>query len=68
MARVKRGVTTHARHRKILKLAKGFIPAPPEHLRIDEPTPVKQPLRDFAEDIRVPQIDRVGSALLDAVS
>ncbi len=24
MARVKRGVTTHARHRKILKLAKGF--------------------------------------------
>lgn len=24
MARVKRGVTTHARHRKILKLAKGY--------------------------------------------
>lgn len=24
MARVKRGVTTHARHKKILKLAKGF--------------------------------------------
>jgi large subunit ribosomal protein L20 len=24
MARTKRGVTTHARHRKILKLAKGF--------------------------------------------
>jgi hypothetical protein len=48
--------------------AKGFIPAPPECLRMDEPTPVKQPLRDFAEDIRVPQIDRVGSALLDAVS
>ena len=24
MARVKRGVTTHARHKKILKLAKGY--------------------------------------------
>ena len=24
MARVKRGVTTHARHRKIIKLAKGY--------------------------------------------
>ena len=24
MARVKRGVTTHARHRKVVKLAKGF--------------------------------------------
>jgi large subunit ribosomal protein L20 len=24
MARIKRGVTTHARHRKILKLAKGY--------------------------------------------
>jgi large subunit ribosomal protein L20 len=24
MARVKRGVTTHARHRKVLKLAKGY--------------------------------------------
>ncbi|MBP9693355.1 MAG: 50S ribosomal protein L20 [Alphaproteobacteria bacterium] len=24
MARVKRGVTTHARHRKIIKMAKGF--------------------------------------------
>ena len=24
MARVKRGVTTHARHRKIVKLAKGY--------------------------------------------
>jgi hypothetical protein len=35
---------------------------------MDEPTPLKQPLRDFAEDIRVPPIDRVGSALLDAVS
>ena len=45
--------------------AKGFTPA---HLRMDEPTLVKQPLRDFAEDIRVPQIDRIGSALLDAVS
>ena len=45
--------------------AKGFTPA---HLRMDEPTLVKQPLRDFAEDIRVPQIDRIRSALLDAVS
>jgi large subunit ribosomal protein L20 len=25
MSRVKRGVTTHARHRKIIKLSKGFI-------------------------------------------
>jgi len=25
MARVKRGVTTHARHKKILKLAKGYV-------------------------------------------
>ena len=49
--------------------AKGFAPAPPAHLRMeDEPSLVKQPLRDFAEDIRVPPIDRVGSALLDAVS
>jgi len=24
MARVKRGVTTHARHKKLLKLAKGY--------------------------------------------
>ena len=24
MARVKRGVTTHARHKKVLKLAKGY--------------------------------------------
>lgn len=25
MARVKRGVTTHARHKKVLKLSKGFV-------------------------------------------
>ena len=25
MARVKRGVTTHARHKKVLKKAKGYI-------------------------------------------
>ena len=25
MARVKRGVTTHARHKKVLKMAKGFV-------------------------------------------
>ncbi|USO02759.1 MAG: 50S ribosomal protein L20 [Alphaproteobacteria bacterium] len=25
MARVKRGVTTHARHRKVIKMAKGFV-------------------------------------------
>ena len=25
MSRVKRGVTTHARHKKVLKLSKGFI-------------------------------------------
>ena len=50
--------------------AKGFIPrtAGPRTWRMDEPTPVKQPLRDFGADIRVPQIDRVRSALLDAVS
>ena len=48
---------------------KGFAPAPPAHLRMeDEPSLVNQPLRDFAEDIRVPPIDRVGSPLLDAVS
>ena len=25
MARVKRGVTAHARHKKVLKLAKGYV-------------------------------------------
>ena len=47
---------------------KGFTPAVPAHWRMDEPTSFKHPLHDFAADIRVPQIDRVRSALLDAVS
>ncbi len=34
MARVKRGVTTHARHRKILKLAKGYRGSNSKNFRI----------------------------------
>jgi hypothetical protein len=48
--------------------AKSLTPTPPARWRMDEPNPVKQPLGDFAADIRIPQIDRVRNALLDAVS
>ena len=34
MPRVKRGVTAHARHKKILALAKGFRGRRPELIRI----------------------------------
>ena len=31
MARVKQGVTAHAKHKKVLKAAKGFLRPPQEH-------------------------------------
>ena len=31
MARVKRGVTAHAKHKKVLKAAKGYLRPPQEH-------------------------------------
>jgi len=38
-----------------------------QHPSIGAPAPVKQPSRDFAADIPIPQPDRLTRTLLDAI-
>ena len=57
MARVKRGVTSHAKHKKVLKAAKGYYGRRKNTIRIakqavEKAKPVAKKLRETAEGFR----------------